>query len=313
MIVEMYTKNDARVAELAGRRSGVILRSEVLALGMSDDMVKTRLRAGVWRVIKPGAYLLAGFAVDGRSLLAAATAALAAVASHESAAELHDLPFVPRGPTVVTVPARATHFFDEVVVHQSTDLTEGYVVDVAGIPTTSVVRTVMDLATVIGFGRLRRLIEHCVISDRFTWDELESLFGQLARRGKPGVTRMRQVMEEIGPGIASSESQLEALAARILDDAGFLAPVAQLSLPWRDVREGRVDLAYPTHRLIIEVDGRRWHTQRDAFATDRKRDNLAQLAGWTVLRFTWRDLHDHPGDFLTQVRQALGRSTDMAV
>jgi hypothetical protein len=41
-----------------------------------------------------------------------------------------------------------------------------------------------------------------------------------------------------------------------------------------------VDLAYVDHLLVIEADSRRWHTQADAFLTDRERDNLAQLAGW---------------------------------
>jgi very-short-patch-repair endonuclease len=44
----------------------------------------------------------------------------------------------------------------------------------------------------------------------------------------------------------------------------------------------------------------------DAFDTDRHRDNQAQLAGWRVLRFSWRDITEDPSMVTSSIRSALG-------
>jgi very-short-patch-repair endonuclease len=78
-----------------------------------------------------------------------------------------------------------------------------------------------------------------------------------------------------------------------------------LPLPWRSPVNGRVDFAYPEIRLIIELDGRAWHSTLEAFESDRMRDNHAQLAGWRVLRITYRMLKDNPQMVRDLVRRAL--------
>ncbi len=68
---------------------------------------------------------------------------------------------------------------------------------------------------------------------------------------------------------------------------------------------GRVDMAYESHRLVIEADGRRWHATSAAFLEDRERDNKAQLAGWRVLRFSWWDVEERPAYVTSAIRTAL--------
>jgi very-short-patch-repair endonuclease len=51
-----------------------------------------------------------------------------------------------------------------------------------------------------------------------------------------------------------------------------------------------VDFHWPDHRLIVETDGWRFHRHRRRFESDRARDAQLQAAGWTVLRFTWRQV-----------------------
>jgi len=57
---------------------------------------------------------------------------------------------------------------------------------------------------------------------------------------------------------------------------------------------GRVDVAYAEARLLVELDSRRWHDTSTAFEDDRHRDNALVLAGWRVIRITWRMIHDEP-------------------
>ncbi|MDN5860560.1 MAG: endonuclease domain-containing protein [Pseudonocardia sp.] len=66
-----------------------------------------------------------------------------------------------------------------------------------------------------------------------------------------------------------------------------------------------VDLAFPQQRLAIEVDGWAWHVDADRFQSDRRKGNALTAAGWTVLRFTWHDLHGRPRQVIAEIRAVL--------
>ncbi|CAN5426125.1 MAG: type IV toxin-antitoxin system AbiEi family antitoxin domain-containing protein [Acidimicrobiia bacterium] len=303
----MYTEADQRLSELAARQRGLVLRSQALALGLTATMLHGRLGSGALVRARPGVYLLPGHPFTRIALLQAATEALTAVVSHESAAETHELPYATRGLVVVTVPIRTTHTYPDVTVHQSTDLLLHHIEEVDGLRVTTVPRTIFDLASRLRRRRLRMLIEQAVIERRCSWDDLVEIGGELIRRGRPGSRSFRSVMSEIGPGLARAESVLEMLAVTLLADTGLPSPVQQYPFPWREVREGRVDLAYPEQRMIIELDGRRWHSRTESLDGDHQRDRTAQLAGWRVFRFTWHQLESNPHDFVATVTEALAK------
>jgi hypothetical protein len=53
--------------------------------------------------------------------------------------------------------------------------------------------------------------------------------------------------------------------------------------------EGRTfypDASWPEARLIVELDSRQAHDTTSRFHTDRERDRLFAIAGWTVVRVT---------------------------
>jgi very-short-patch-repair endonuclease len=54
------------------------------------------------------------------------------------------------------------------------------------------------------------------------------------------------------------------------------------------------------------VDSWQAHSTPHAFQADRTLSNAVQLAGWTILRFTYRDVTRRPELVAAQVRQALG-------
>ncbi|GAA4286704.1 hypothetical protein GCM10022262_10630 [Georgenia daeguensis] len=64
-------------------------------------------------------------------------------------------------------------------------------------------------------------------------------------------------------------------------------------------------MLFRKERLIVEVDGRRAHQD---FEADRARLNALTVAGYTVLRFTWRQLVHEPGSVLEQIRAMLRRA-----
>lgn len=90
--------------------------------------------------------------------LSAAIHKLGAVASHESAAQLHGMRGVKQGQVGVTVPVRRTNRFQEARVHQSTDLTADRLTVVEGLPAKNPARTVIDLAAVMARSQLERVV-----------------------------------------------------------------------------------------------------------------------------------------------------------
>ena len=57
-----------------------------------------------------------------------------------------------------------------------------------------------------------------------------------------------------------------------------------------------VDVVFRRLSLVIEIDGRLYHTATEVFETDRWRQNLLVLDGWCVLRFTWTMMQERPDE-----------------
>jgi Protein of unknown function (DUF559) len=68
-----------------------------------------------------------------------------------------------------------------------------------------------------------------------------------------------------------------------------------LDLVSRVTRSGPGRLLWRAERLIVETDSRRFHGHRSAFENDHLRDQHLTLAGFTVVRFTWRQVTREPG------------------
>lgn len=95
----------------------------------------------------------------------------------------------------------------------------------------------------------------------------------------------------------------------MLLDAGLPAPTPQYELAVGPDRY-RIDLAYPHALIAIEYDGYAAHTGVSSFESDRRRQNALVQAGWTVLRFTARDLREGAAEVVSLVRSALAQNRD---
>jgi very-short-patch-repair endonuclease len=71
---------------------------------------------------------------------------------------------------------------------------------------------------------------------------------------------------------------------------------ARLPAPQCNVRIGQyeVDAIWRAERLIVEVDGFRFHGHRAAFERDRVKDAALVAAGYRVVRVAWRQLTESP-------------------
>ena len=174
-----------------------------------------------------------------------------------------------------------THFarlpFDEVTTH-------------LGIPTTTVPRTLADLAATATKRELDRALEQAEIL-RLT-DPLS--LGDLLRRDarRRGAVLIRHALHDLD-GQATKE-ELEKRFSELLRRTGLPRPRTNALVDTEDT-DYEVDCLWQTSKVIVELDGRETHLTPHAFERDRERDRRLAAAGYTVVRITWRQLRDEPG------------------
>ena len=108
---------------------------------------------------------------------------------------------------------------------------------------------------------------------------------------------LRELLDDLNP----TQSALEDAFLRLCRRFGLPRPESQVR---RD--RTRPDFVWSQARLVVEVDSWSGHGTPWAFQADRTKSNAVQLAGWTILRFTYADVMRRPRLVATQVRQALG-------
>jgi very-short-patch-repair endonuclease len=270
------------VAGLARWQGGVIGRDQLISAGLSPLAIDARVRAGRYVRRHRGVYDIAGAAIGmrGRSFAALLAGGGGAVLSFRLSAAnwlLSPEPPVPE----ITVPGRHVRSRPDLVVHRSTTLSCADVVERAGLTMTTPLRTLLDMATVESRASLERIVAEALV--------LRLLDARLIREaaGHPGARRLRAALD--GPDATLSHSELERIMVRLIRDAGLPPPQAQTL-----IAAHRADFAWPDRRLIVEVDGWAAHGHRLAFERDRARDLAHTLAGFTVVRFTYRQIVSHP-------------------
>ena len=215
-----------------------------------------------------GVYRLAGVPVTWkqRAMAACLVAGPGAVVSHRSAAVLWGISGFRPGRLEITVPVGRSNRNALARVHRSTVKA----VRRDGVPVTTVARTIADLATVVGGDMLEEAVDDVLCRRLVPLDELRRLQGNRA---------LRAVLEA-WHGDALPAGVAEMRVVRELLAAGLPQPARQ-----HEIREAaaRVDLAYPDHRLAMELDGFRWHAGRGPFRSDRRRRNRIEAAGWRLL------------------------------
>lgn len=163
-------------------------------------------------------------------------------------------------------------------------------------PVQCAVDTVLDCAVALTHVDAVVLADSALRSGTVCLEDLWA--GVESRRRHPHVCRARRVLRLCDP---QAGSVLESLTRVLFHDAGLPAPHTQLPL---DGGRIRVDFAWPEARLVVEVDGVRWHPDPPR---DQARDNRLAVLGWRVLRFTWGQVVHQPDLVLALVGQALGR------
>ena len=238
----------------------------------------------------------------GRWMAAVLATEPGSVLSHHDAAALHELQAGHGGAVEVTVPHRRRPQRGIRIHVSRIRADERTMVD--GIPVTTLARTVLDLAAENSRHRTERLLSQAEFRGMTAY-ALRRLLDRYPRRA--GTKALRELLagERAGRGVTRSEFEERFL--RFLSEAGLPAPELNRRIQVRG-RTLEVDCVWRDAGLIVELDGRAAHATRRAFETDRERDRLLRVAGWTVIRVTWRQLHERPRELEADLHALLGAS-----
>jgi very-short-patch-repair endonuclease len=282
------------VADLAAKQCGVFARFQVFELGGNDWTIKQGLRKGLWVRVAPGVYAFSGHPStwNRRLWIAYLTAGERAVVSHQSAAAQYDSPGIPRIDLHLTVPHPDHQRVRGAVVHQTRVLPRHHWLYLFGRRTTTLGRTIVDLAPTLTLKHLGLVYEHGIVTEHLNFAKMSRTVRELMTPSRKGMRKLVSVLDERGPGFVSPASELERRLFEMVARAGLPEPIRQFSFPGRQMVKGCVDGAFVEPKLIIEGDSRRWHTRLADFERDAARDKEAARAGWQTLRFVYVELTD---------------------
>ncbi len=222
-----------------------------------------------------------------------------------TAAWLHGLDLDPLNPIEVIVGADRGVRSRNGLTARRCSVEAADVVTARGLRATAVHRTLADLCC------WRAPVEALVVVDMAiasgVADRVAVMHYARSMGARAGSVALRELIEIAEPAESPMETRLRWLMVR----DGLPRPHVQVNL--YNAAGGliaRVDMYYPSARLVIEFDGMN-HVQR--LVSDDRRQNLLVNAGYHLLRFTTADLKDRPDLIVMQVRSALAAATNRAV
>lgn len=301
------------VAAVAARQHGAVHRRQLLAAGASADQIYRALAAGDITRAAPEVFVVAGAPATWRQRLMVAVldAGPGACVSHRAAAILLGLARKGAPEVVEITSARTrTHRLDGVVVHRLLDLSDGHIIEVDGIPCTGPLRTLVDLGAVENRFEVRDAVERGLSARIVSIKGLEWAVTEHSRKGRNGVGVLRWVLDERALGKEMPDSVLEARMARIYRRFGLPVPAFQ-----HEIRDdggsfvARVDFAYPDLKIAFEVDGWEAHSTPEQTEADYDRQHRIEALGWTVVRFTYRQVVRRPQHVAEVIATVLGAAS----
>lgn len=294
---------DAAIAELAGRQHGVVARRQLARLGLGANVIEHRVVSHRLHPVHRGVYAV-GHRVLTRNgtWMAAVLAVDGSVLSHRSAAALWDIRQTDRPGVEITVP-RQLRRRPRLELHEAR-LPDDEVTTRHGIPITTVARTIFDLAAVLSKQDFERTATEAEIQRLGSPTSLADLVARHPRR--KGNTAVRELLaaQSIGRNVTRKDLELRFLT--FLDTHGLPRPRVNATVDL-EPKDAEVDCLWEDARLVAELDGFAVHGTRVRFESDRARDRALQVAGYRVVRVTWRQLGDDTSLLACQLRALIAR------
>jgi predicted transcriptional regulator of viral defense system len=286
-----HPRRERAIAEIVRRQHGVVALEQLNARGLASDAVRKRAGAGRLHRVHRGVYspghpdLLTR---NGRFMAAVLACGPGAVLSHRSAAALHDLRLSTRANVDVTAPGSRGRGRPGIRGHSGATLAGYDVTLIDTIPTTTLARTLLDVADDATRREIERACDQADIQCRLDMNAIDDVLRRAG--GRRGAVKLAAVLAVHRLGSTLTRNELEERFLAICRDAGLAPDAVNVWIPYPEGGGAEADFLWRGQRLIVEVDGRNVHTTRRAFEHDRRRDQRLAILGYRVIRFTWRQV-----------------------
>ncbi len=178
-------------------------------------------------------------------------------------------------------------------VHRRPSLCDGWYGFYEGIPITSPVQTLIDLATRHGTRQMERAMNEADHLGLVRTDDLRKALDD--HPGEPGVARLRGIIDRAT--FRYTRSELERAFLPLAERAGLSSPRTSVY-----VNDYEVDFHFPELGLVVEADSLTYHRTAAQQRKDHERDQAHTAAGLTTLRFTHGQIKYEPDRVVRTLR-----------
>ena len=210
-----------------------------------------------------------------------------------SAAQLYGCSRFPTPLIEVVSPRRRK--VDGAHVHHCRTLSPRDLTDHLGIPITTAHRMFVDLADALTPHQLANVIHKAAYRGRYVEAAIRDVMARM--NGRHNLAALERAMELHRMGSAGTKSGAEDAFLRL----PLPEPLVNMHLLGREV-----DFHWPEHGVVVEVDG--IHGLPWTVADDDGRDAALTAAGYTVLRFSARDVYERRDAVTVRTAVALASS-----
>jgi very-short-patch-repair endonuclease len=280
------------VADIAARQWGVVSHAQLVESGINRNGIARWTAAGRLHRVHPGVFAVGHLALGIEARL---TAALfyagpgAALYGVTAGWWLGIVPATPQRLHVVSPSKRRS--LPDVRIHRSRTIQRIWH---GRLPVTPPAQTLLDMAGDVRFTVLRRALAEAEYLRLVTVDDVAAVLG----RGKQGSAMLRVALETHRPELARTRSRMEERFVLHCERYSLTQPVLNVSIAgWV------VDAVWFEQKVVVELDSRTAHSTARAIENDHRRDLELRAAGYTVLRYTWRQLVEEPEQVVADLRR----------
>jgi very-short-patch-repair endonuclease len=290
------------VRAIARDQAGIVGRAQLLHAGISRSAIGRALDAGKLHPVHLGVYATVApelLTEEGCLVAALLAAGEGALLSHSTAAWRWRL--IPAPPSMITLAVPRRRTVDGLRLHVSGTLRPGDTTHNGGFPTTTVPRTLLDLATRYDRRALLRVLAEAEFQHDLRPEDVE----RTLRRGHPGSANLRAALHEHAPGHGEMKSRLERRFRALLVRRGIELPRRNQSVgPWT------VDCLWPERRVVVELDGRQHERPRQADSDD-DRDLWLRRHCYVARRYGKRQVDGRPDDVVADLLGAFAEAVKL--
>ena len=287
----------------AHRHHGLVTLAAWQSLGRSESSYYRAVRTGLLVPVAPRVAAIAGRVVGAHERIAAGVLSFGpeVVASHRSAALLWGAPIPGTAPVDLIARSRNNRtLVAGFALHRPIDRRDVHAVRRHGLPTTTPLRTLLDLGAVSP-GHVEPLLEVLLRRGLVAPRSVQAALARHRRRGRSGLGALVRAIESTSARSPVADSALEQAMIAVFARAGMRG--------WtmHEVVEGyEIDFVFRAERVAVEVDGWALHgANRVRWERDRVRDLTLAAQGWLVVRLTWRMVIAQPAAAAARLGAAL--------